>query len=165
VIGSAIVDRVRAAGVIVTLRADGGIGLRPAARVSPHLVNEIRAHRQEVVDELRRRSTMLEWATRGMLCSSCRKVDITLQLPDDRRLCASCIEWRVAGCPYFTVLVGVDDVAQAEHGACIACGGSWPLHGSPEYTSWRRVTDADDVELLGTRFVIASAQKLARGPR
>ena len=74
-------------------------------------------------------------------------------------------EWRVEGCPRFTILAGADEAEAARGGCCVACGASIELHGSTASPEWRRVDDLDDVELVAVRYVLASATAIARGAR
>jgi hypothetical protein len=41
-------------------------------------------------------------------------------------------EWRLAGCPPFTVLERAGEPGEARYGACLACGAGCELHGSPD---------------------------------
>ena len=50
-----------------------------------------------------------------------------------------------------------------ELAACIACGGTWELHGSPPRERWRIVDAAESVECIAARFVLAKAQAIANG--
>jgi RNA polymerase-binding transcription factor DksA len=74
-------------------------------------------------------------------------------------------EWRVAGCAAFTALERADEAAEARYGACLSCGGSIELHGSPDASTWRRVASLDDVEIAAVRYVLASAGAIAREAR
>ena len=64
-------------------------------------------------------------------------------------------EWRVAGCSAFTVLERADEAAEARYGACLGCGGSLELHGSPIASERWRVTSLDDVAIAAVRFVLS----------
>jgi hypothetical protein len=72
-------------------------------------------------------------------------------------------EWRIEGCSRFTVLDGADEAAEARFGACLSCGASIELHGSPTPSEWRQVADLDDVQLVAVRYVIAAAAAIVRG--
>jgi hypothetical protein len=139
----ALLERLTAEGV--TVRLDGEdicLLTAPPRTIDKALVAELRAAKAEVVAELRRESDVLQYAAERGLYEA---------------------EWRVAGCTAFTVLEHADKAAEARCGACLACGASWPMHGSPVPDEWRCVKHPDDVRIVAVRFVLASAAAIARG--
>jgi hypothetical protein len=141
----ALLERLTADGFSVRLDGnDVRLAVEPPRKIDRALIDEIRAAKAEVVEELRRLSEPIS--------------------ADDReRLAAE--EWRITGCARFTTLRDSDDAREARYGACLACGVSALMHGSPTPSAWRRVADLDDVELVATRFVLASAAAIAREAR
>jgi hypothetical protein len=141
----ALLERLNADGV--TVRLDGEdicLLTAPPRTIDSALVAELRAAKAEVVAELRRESDVLRYAA-------------------DRGLYEA--EWRVAGCSAFTALERADEALEARYGACLSCGASIELHGSPNASNWRRVTSLDDVEIAAVRYVLASAGAIAREAR
>jgi hypothetical protein len=74
-----------------------------------------------------------------------------------RRAKARASEWRVDH-DVFTV----DHEAKSDGGlaACLACGGTWELHGCPPRQHWRVIANGEAVELVASRFVIARAKAI-----
>lgn len=74
-------------------------------------------------------------------------------------------EWRVDGCQAFTIVAGVDEALVGKRGVCLACGGTWIMHGRPRRSIWRRVRNDDEVQLAAVRLVLASAIAIAIGAK
>ena len=141
----ALLKRLNAEGV--TVRLDGEdicLLTAPPRTIDTALVAELRAAKAEVVAELRRESDVLQYAAERGLYEA---------------------EWRVSGCGAFTALERADEAAEARYGACLSCGGSIELHGSPDASKWRREASLDDVEIAAVRYVLASAGAIAREAR
>jgi hypothetical protein len=189
----ALLERLTAEGV--TVRLDGEdicLLTAPPRTIDKALVAELRAAKAEVVAELRRESDVAQNAVergrsdaepapvkpippntsalsqRGVMCGVCLRADRCYSYRRDDGncyVCPGCSEWRVAGCLAFTVLERADEAAEARYGACLSCGGSIELHGSPDASKWRRVASLDDVEIAAIRYVLASASAIAREAR
>lgn len=139
----ALLERLTAEGVSVRLDGeDVCLAIAPPREIDRELIEAIRAAKAEVVKELRRESDVLEYAARRGLIDA---------------------EWRVAGCAAFTVLERADKAAEARYGACLSCGASYLMHGSPASDVWRRVRACDDVRIVEVRFILAKAEAIARG--
>lgn len=70
-------------------------------------------------------------------------------------------EWRVAGCPGFSI--AREALGDPELSACVRCGAGLHLHGHPPPDAWHVVDDEEIVELIAVRFVLAKAQAIAKG--
>lgn len=162
-----LLAEVRAHGVAVHAREDGSLGLRPAGKLPPDLREALRSRRDDVIAYLRDPQPERpehQLSDGGKLCATCRSIDRCLGNDRTGYVCLRCAEWTIAGCATFTALSTTDD-QEAAQAACIACGGGWTLHGSPDPMTWRRVHDPEDVGLVATRFVVASARAIASGAR
>jgi len=141
----ALLERLTAEGVTVCLDGDNvRLAATPPRLIDVALIDEVRATKAAVVAELQRESDVLQYAAEQGLYEA---------------------EWRVAGCSAFTALERADEAAEARYGACLSCGGSIELHGSPDAFEWRRVASHDDVEIAAVRYVLASAGAIAREAR
>lgn len=67
-------------------------------------------------------------------------------------------EWRV---DHATFVVAREVLKHGTMAACIACGGTWELHGRPPRDRWQVAEDPEAVELLAVQFVQASARAIA----
>lgn len=178
----ALLQRLTAEGV--TVRLDGEdicLVTDPPRTIGKELVSELRSAKAEILAELRRRDPAAPMpapaqrkppeaptlSQRGVMCGGCLRVDRCY--PDVGEnggyVCLGCAEWRVAGCAAFTALERADEAAEARYGACLSCGGSIELHGSPDASQWRRVATLDNVEIAAVRYVLASAGAIAREAR
>ena len=178
----ALLERLTAEGVSVRLDGEDICLLTaPSRTIDTALVAELRAAKAEILAELRRRDPAAPMpapvqrippeaptlSQRGVMCGVCLRVDRCYSDVGENGgfVCLGCAEWRVAGCSAFTVLERADEAAEAHYGACVSCGGSIELHGSPEASKWRRVVSDDDVEIVAVRYVLASADAIAREAR
>jgi len=170
------------------LKVEGADGLRVCHRTnaSPDaaLIARLGENKSAIITELRRQANLLEYANakpnllpdvspavaiptlsrRGIICRVCKKLDRCYTDPEGI-VCPGCAEWRVAGCSAFTALERADEAAEARYGACLSCGGSSELHGSPDASKWRLLASLDDVEIAAVRYVLASAGAIAREAR
>lgn len=73
------------------------------------------------------------------------------------RIAAESLEWRV-DCPTFMIVSTAK--TDGELAACLRCGGSWELHGSPAQGDWHIMDDPNLVESAAAKFVLASAYAL-----
>lgn len=152
-----VVRRARAAGLRVSLRSDGSIEMRPATLLRPEIADAVRAHRAEVVEELRREAGA--GTTPAARCVICGRQSDVLKATDGRDICAACGEWRV-DCSAFTVQHHADVAAERARGACIRCGATWVMHGRPALSSWNRIDQCEAVQLFEARFVVAVADAM-----
>lgn len=131
---------------------------RPANVLTPQLARRIGDCKAEVMTELRRRDAASEIPTLGSsaVCTICKRLDRCYDLAIGS-CCASCAEWRTT-CPKFAVLHST--IENARMGACLGCGSSWELHGSPGSASWSLVNDLDAVVLIEAQLVVANARAI-----
>jgi hypothetical protein len=151
-------------GLTLGVRGGDHIVVRGSSAVIEALKPELAARKPELVTELRRKSRSHD----GARCD-CRSFgehydrggswdgwNAKLALEREARAA----EWRV-DCPVFVALAD-----GSELGACLACGGSWELHGEPPRASWRIVTLDESVALHVARFfVVQRAEAIARDER
>ena len=74
-----------------------------------------------------------------------------------RREEALASEWRV---DHDVFTVDHEAESDGELAACLACGGSWELHGCPPRRDWRVIANGEAVELVASLFVIARAKAI-----
>jgi len=147
------------------LRGRDRIVVRGSSATIEALKPELAARKPELVAELRRRQTQRhdevacdcesfgQHYNRG---GSFDSWNAKLQRTRDARLS----EWRV-NCPRF--VVAREAGKNGELAACLACGGTWELHGSPARELWRVADDTETVETLAVRFVLlAKAQAITQ---
>jgi hypothetical protein len=160
------------------LEVEGVDGLRVCHRTNSLpdavLIARLGENKPAIITELRRQASLLPDVSpavaiptlsgRGIICRVCKKLD-RCYTDSEGTVCPGCAEWRGAGCAAFTVLERADEAAEARYCACLSCGGSIELHGSPDASKWRRVTSLDDVEIAAVRYVLASAGAIAREAR
>ncbi|MHB8703426.1 MAG: hypothetical protein ACYC8W_04680 [Candidatus Tyrphobacter sp.] len=129
------------------------------------LMPALKAHKAEIIAELRRRQAQshddapCECGSFGEHYDRGGSFDgWKAKLERDRE--ARLSEWRV-DCPRFVVIREAGK--NGELAACLACGGTWELHGSPARELWRVADDTETVEALAVRFVLlAKAQAIAQ---
>ena len=88
------------------------------------------------------------------------KPDLTVHKPElieELRRRGALADWLV---DHGSFVVAREAEQHGELTACVACGGSWELHGRPLRAQWRVVDDIEAVELLAVRFVLARAQAI-----
>ena len=86
--------------------------------------------------------------------------DLTAHKPEliqELRRRSALADWLV---DHASFVVAREAEQHGELAACLACGGSWELHGRPLRAQWRVVDDIEAVELLAVRFVLARAQAI-----
>ena len=137
-----LLEDLRRRGATASVTPAGKLRIGPAEVVDEALLSELRARRDEIIAEIRRR-----------------------EVGESRSCNPTFSEWLVEGCTSFTVLERAQEALEARYGACLSCGGSNEQHGSPEPSAWRRVASLDDVELVTARLVIASAAAIVRRAR
>ena len=131
---ASLIEEARSGGLEISL--DGsGLRVRHRTNANPNgaLIARLAEQKAAVIAELQQQDVLAYGAERGLYEA----------------------EWRVAGCAAFTVLERADEAAEARYGACLSCGASIELHGSPDASKWRRVASLDDVEIVTVRFVLA----------
>jgi len=141
---AALIAEARSVGLELPAEGVGGLRVRHRTNAAPDemLIARLADNKLAVIEELRRESDVIQYAAvRGLYDA----------------------EWRVAGCLAFTALERADEAAEAGYGACLSCGASIELHGSPDASKWRRVATLDNVEIATVRYVLASAGAIARG--
>jgi hypothetical protein len=141
---ASLIEEARNGGLEISL--DGsGLRVRQRTNANPNeaLIARLAEHKAAVIAELQQQDVLAYGAERGLYEA----------------------EWLVAGCSAFTALERADEAAEARYGACLSCGGSIELHGSPDASKWRRVASLDDVEIAAVRYVLASAGAIARDAR
>jgi hypothetical protein len=74
-----------------------------------------------------------------------------------RREKARASEWRV---DHDVFTVDHEAKSDGELAACLACGGTWELHGCPPRQNWRIIANEEAVELVASRFVVARAKAI-----
>jgi len=158
----ALLDRLTRGGVSVTLDGDE-LCLRPGRLLDPRTVAEVRGHKAELLAELRRRSFPAMLSPSGKRCNTCGGSDRAYEDGRGGWTCWRCQEWRIEGCPRFTVRIDTNEVPEATFGACLSCGASIELHGSPAPLEWRRVAGLDDVQLVVIKYILAVATAIVRG--
>jgi hypothetical protein len=165
---SAVLDNLMRRGGTARVLPTGKLRIEPATVVDEALLAELKEQRDEIIAELRRREPKPDETAltrHGVLCRSCRRLGRGYGDQETGYVCPACVEWRVTGCAAFTALERADEAAEARYGACLSCGGSIELHGSPDPSKWRRVASHDDVEIAAVRYVLASAGAIAREAR
>lgn len=152
----ALLDDLQRRGATASVTPAGKLRIEPAAVVDDALLRELREQRDAIVAELRQRLDLEASRNEEPQCG-----DHLLTYAAKRGLYNA--EWRVAGCPAFTVLERADKLVEARYGLCLSCGAPWPMHGSPVPDEWRCVKHPDDVRIVAIRFVIALETAIAQG--
>jgi hypothetical protein len=138
-----LIDRVRASGV--ELQAAPGQHLRVllhGKQLDPALVESLRQMKLAVLNQLEaERKANLAVERRGR----------------DEEALAS--EWRV---DHDMFVVAQTAQACGRQAACLACGGTWELHGRPPRARWHIVSDPETVTLIAARVSIGSSKWSSR---
>jgi hypothetical protein len=135
----------------------------PAGAFDDSLIAAIGTLKGEIIAELCRRLRDDPETSRPAVdvCGFCFRTDACLTTIDGTLVCPACAEWRVT-CPLFVVSLCAADVG--EKAACISCGASWEMHGSPPRDKWRVVDDVESVTLFEARLVLAKAASMITKP-
>lgn len=154
-----LVDTAERLGVDLYIRSSGDIGIRHADRLPNDLIYRLTCAHNRLLAALARRenpglSNDLHPCVRCGIRQQCYCLD------DGSTVCPSCAEWECRPLHVFTLPVALEEEVAQRYGCCLACGGTWELHGCPAANEGVRVADYSSIATMSTRLVLARAHSL-----
>lgn len=154
-----LLDKAERLGADLFIRSNGDIGIRNGDRLSNDIIRRLAQIHDRMLTALKRR----EYPTLSgveYLCVRCETRQQCYFLNNGRTVCSRCAEWECRPPHPFTLSRDLEESVAQRYGCCLACGGSWEIHGRPILAEWVRTSDYLSVGAIITRFVLVTADSL-----